>query len=203
MYINICLISASASSQTATLDGKHRESQNSGDPQRLVQANSIAPYVGTERCIECHKEEYQSYLRTTHSQTVSSAKADNENEFGSFNNSYSGFKYSAYAQGNDLIHEQKRVTFEGESIGSDAKQIDFTIGSGTHGKSYVFEDQLFWYQSPISWFESEDAWGMSPGYRGPYHSGFNRKLSDRCFFCHVGKIEHKNQNPVTGLRWLS
>ena len=64
--------------------------------------------------------------------------------------------------------------------------VDYAIGSGDHGITYLHrtrDNKLV--ELPVSWYSERGGhWGMSPGYDRPAHPGFSRAISYRCMFCH-------------------
>lgn len=158
-------------------------------------ATAGTKYIGTQQCIECHLEQHQSYLDTTHSRSMESVNVDNELTQASFRHDASSNRYEVFQRDNKLFHKEVTVGADGTDLASTEHEIVYTIGSGTHGKSYVYQDGGFFGQSPLSWYEETNQWHLSPGYDSAFHSGFGRKLSSECFFCHVGSIDAKRGNP--------
>ncbi|MCA9083193.1 MAG: hypothetical protein KDA81_04015 [Planctomycetaceae bacterium] len=78
----------------------------------------------------------------------------------------------------------------------------FAIGSGTHGHTFVSYDQGCLFQLPLTWYRDTQVWDLSPGYEIGDRTGFNRRISDGCVFCHVGHInsepaaEHRFRQPL-------
>jgi predicted CXXCH cytochrome family protein len=164
----------------------------SADP---ANADPSVKYVGTERCIECHKDQHESYLKTTHSRSAERVDPEREPQPGGFEHELSGHSYQVLHRDGKLIHQETLRGVDGEALAVTAVPIEFTMGSGAHGKSYVFRSGPFFGQSPVSWFQETKKWGMSPGYDVPHHPGFRRNVGIGCFFCHVGSIDRKQGNP--------
>ena len=152
-------------------------------------------YVGSDKCVECHQDQHRSYLETTHSVAAERTNAANEPAAASFRHEYSGNTYEVERQGDRLIHREIIPGSGGEPRNITEEEIYFSIGSGAHGKSYLYRDGDFWAQSPLTWFRETEEWGMSPGYDRPTHLSFRRKVRTGCVFCHVGSIDRKEGNP--------
>ncbi|WP_145212937.1 tetratricopeptide repeat protein [Planctomycetes bacterium TBK1r] len=152
-------------------------------------------YVGTKTCAQCHEAEHLTYLDTKHSESMERVDPDKEVSSATFHHEASGNDYQVLRRGDDLIHREILRGPDGEELARTEHPIVFTLGSGTHGKSYVYHDGSHFGQSPLSWYQDTGKWAMSPGYDVPFHPGFGRKLSSECFFCHVGDIDRKNGNP--------
>jgi predicted CXXCH cytochrome family protein len=67
--------------------------------------------------------------------------------------------------------------------------IQYVIGSGRHVRMYAVEVDGFLVESPVSWYASRQAWGISPGYDTVDQPGFARPIPDRCLYCHAGQSE--------------
>ena len=152
-------------------------------------------YVGTEKCVECHKEQHASYLQTTHSKAARWTDASTEPIEGAFYHDASENTYKAIHRDGKLLHQEIQHRSDGKKVLQTEADIVFSIGSGAHGISYVFRDGDFWVQSPVSWFKDSKSWGMSPGFDQPLHTSFTRSIRSGCVFCHVGSIDAKKGNP--------
>jgi len=146
-------------------------------------------FVGSESCISCHQDIYQSHIQTAHFNT--SAVANSKILKGSFEGS-----------GNDieLINGVVRLTQKGEdffqTIASkttgevlEKSHMDIVVGSGVKGQSYLtFKgDSLFQLQA--SYFTLIDDFINSPGYPNYIYS---RTITDNCVKCHVTFAKNKN-----------
>ena len=113
----------------------------------------------------------------------------------SFRHELSGNDYEVTQRDGKLVHREIIRGANNEELATIEHPILYTMGSGSHGKSYVYKNGEFFGQSPLSWYVESQRWGMSPGYDRANHPGFSRKLSSECFFCHVGSIDEKEGNP--------
>ncbi|OYP38518.1 tetratricopeptide repeat protein [Rhodopirellula sp. MGV] len=164
-----------------------------GKPPLNSDAN--VEYIGTEACRQCHRSEHQSYLQTLHSRSMEVVDPEKEQVPATFTHELSQTRYEVLRRGDRLVHRESLLSAENKVIASNEREIVFTVGSGAHGKSYVYRDEGFYGQSPISWYKDSKRWEMSPSYDLPFHVGFGRKLTSECFFCHVGSIDRKERNP--------
>src|SRR5262249_25055087 len=68
-------------------------------------------------------------------------------------------------------------------------EVQFALGSGTRGITYLIERDGFLFQSPIAWFAQQHRWDISPGYAGPnQRPNFERAIQRECLFCHTSKV---------------
>ena len=157
--------------------------------------NADVKYIGAAACKECHRDQHQSWLQTTHSRSMEKVRPGGAEATGSFHHKASNTDYEVFRKEDVLFHRETQLDNSGQSLSVTEQPILYTIGSGTHGKGYIYRDDVVFGQSPISWYQETGSWDMSPGYDMPFHPGFGRKLNRECFYCHVGQIDRKNDNP--------
>ena len=147
-----------------------------------VTTNSYEKFVGSDKCISCHKAIYDTHVHTAH--FLTSATASEQNVKGSFDNAKNKFMFSngrliAMQKKSDGLYQVAYI----KGVEKKSQRFDMVIGSGTKGQSYGtwVQDRLF--QLPITYFTSADQWSNSPGY--PNKIAFNRPITSRCLECHA------------------
>lgn len=147
-------------------------------------------YVGSKKCAECHREIYDTYF----SQHPMGSSID-PLEFGNGETVVpttatvkSGTReYHVFLKPNGrLAHAESMSDSEGE-IYRHSVEVDFAVGSGTRGYSYVIENNGCLYQSSLTWYSHGERWDLSPGYQSDSHPGFSRRITEDCIFCHSGQ----------------
>lgn len=90
--------------------------------------------------------------------------------------SHGSARWVSLWNGKQLIH----------AVNDQAVAVDWAVGSGHQGKSYLvqFGDALF--QSPLAWYASRRAWDLSPGYPAERRLNFLRPITEECLTCHAG-----------------
>jgi hypothetical protein len=160
---------------------------NSDDSKPVDEAAAgYAAYAGSAACVSCHKDIYNSHIKTAHLLTSQTANAQtikgsfekgknqfvfNEKAMVAMEKTDSGFYQVAYING----IEKKRQRF------------DLVIGSGTKGQSFASWTGNNLFQLPVTYFTSANAWCNSPGYPGKI--AFNRPITSRCLECHATYAE--------------
>ncbi len=134
-------------------------------------------YIGSAACKECHRDQHQSWLQTTHSRSMAKVSPEDALAVGEFQHKPSNSRYEVFVKNDQLIHRETQLDPSGKPISETEHPILYTIGSGTHGKGYIYRDNLVFGQSPISWYQETGTWHMSPGYDMPFHPGFTMFLS--------------------------
>ncbi len=149
---------------------------------------AAASYVGAESCAACHADQQRSYLHTAHSLAMSDIDLATEPEDGSFFHAASGRHYSVYRRDGQLRHREAARNESGKDYAVSDYPIRYLIGSGRHTRSYLVEVDGFLVESPITFYASRKAWGMSPGYDRANHRGFERAADATCLVCHIGQM---------------
>ncbi len=155
---------------------------NAGAPENDPRGQLFA---GSESCVKCHSDVYNSYQHTAHFQTTRSASADNIK--GSF---AKGFNILDYGNGLHVAMEKR-----GDSLyqvgymnnkQTDAEKFEITVGL-VNAQTYLYwkDSQLF--ELPVSYFTALHGWANSPGY-DPTRVNFQRPILRKCLECHTSYI---------------
>ena len=140
-------------------------------------------YTNSEKCAGCHKEIYDSHLKTAHHLTAQPAIE----KFikGSFQKGKNTYRYTPSI----LLSMEKRdsgfyqVAYFNEEE-KKAMRFDIVIGSGVMGQSFLTWRGNRLYQLPITYFTAADQWSNSPGF--PSNKVLiDRPVTSRCLECHV------------------
>jgi Flp pilus assembly protein TadD len=155
-------------------------------------------YVGDEACIRCHREIADAFR--AHPMGRSSAPIANT-EYGAPNHAKTGLpievkgvQYTIEHRDGRVLHKATRHEADGASFAQIEAEVQFAIGSGTRGVSFLINRDGFLFQSPIAWFSQERRWDISPGY-GEFdiQPNFERAIQPDCLFCHTNQFR-----PVEG-----
>jgi hypothetical protein len=145
-------------------------------------------YVGDAGCSDCHAEEARSYrehpmgrsltpIRELFDQIPSEGAETGFNAFRS--------RFTVERRGERIWHRQTRLGADGQPLYTLESEVQFAIGSGSRGYSFLSEREGYLFQTPISWFSQKRIWGLSPGFSTPLLSG--RAISGECLFCHANR----------------
>jgi tetratricopeptide (TPR) repeat protein len=85
------------------------------------------------------------------------------------------------------FHKQSILDANGKTILEHEDPVEFVLGSGTRGRSYLINRDGFLFQSPISWFSQGHVWDISPGFELQPKLLAGRKISPSCLFCHSNR----------------
>src|SRR5580765_5977798 len=112
--------------------------------------------TGSKVCARCHAEIYASYQTT--GMARSSGTADAIERDGKFSHAGSGVQYEVYRQAG-----ANYFGFEVPGVHG-SRKLEYFVGSGNTGRSFLFSVDGFLYQAPVSWYSARGRWDLSPGY---------------------------------------
>lgn len=136
-----------------------------------------ALYVGNKACEPCHPEIVRTYSSTPMAQ--SSGPVSGGLEPGSLHHAASGSTYDIKAAGVVAVTSgAKRNTW----------RLDYYIGSGATGRSYLYSAGGFLFQAPVTWYSQQARWNVSPGYENDRSSRWNRAIEPDCLACHSSQV---------------
>jgi Tetratricopeptide repeat/Cytochrome c554 and c-prime len=147
-------------------------------------AQGVEPAPGNERCSSCHAEIYKSYLNTVMA-SASGAAADGV-VTGEFYDKDSGVRYRVYEQAGRVWMSFDR---EGKNAIRGQRELDYFIGSGVKGRTYLFWSDGFLFETPINWYSQERRWNMTPAYTQAQEIPMNLPAYPSCLNCHTSGMQ--------------
>ena len=94
--------------------------------------------------------------------------------------------YTFFRQGADLYQSQYELDESGKEVFRSTHKLEYVIGSGSNGQSYVVRRSDFLFQAPLSYYSKPDKWDLSPGFE-LQDAAFNRPIAAGCVACHSGR----------------
>jgi hypothetical protein len=159
-------------------------------PQAAEKSNG---FTGSLACAECHASLYQSYL------TTPMARSSGRVGTGSFNESMakseflhpqSGVIYQVQRDESGTHFEFARRVALGERPQIQGRRrLDYFIGSGAAGRSYVSAVEGFLFQAPVSYYSGKARWDISPGFEGSETMNLVRPIEVECLQCHASYLQ--------------
>ncbi len=181
-------IPATASQAVSRVPGKP---ESNGEVEPRGTTDSKTP---DQDCTNCHQAIVQSYAATGHNLT---SQLPNESSIkGKFTGpdnilitKFPDVRFRMEARG-DGFYQTAEIQAKSPSSAqpplqrSISHRIDFVIGSGTRGQTYLYwkGDQLF--QLPVSFWAALNGWINSPGYPDG-QVNFEKQALPRCLECHA------------------
>lgn len=144
-------------------------------------------YVGQSECIQCHDKAAAGFLVHPMGRSLAAVdKATVVEQFDKTKFSAGGLDYEVERAGDRVLHRELAVADDKTVIFNLVQSVQFTVGSGTRGRSYLINHDGFVFQSPISWYVKKQQWELSPGYDQSNHH-FGRQVLTNCLFCHSNR----------------
>lgn len=158
--------------------------------QRTAPPPVSQDYVGSTACRECHSDIWDRYQTHPMSQSLGKASEVSLVEDYSPESSFArgGREYYVERQGDSVGHHERQTDEQGEVIYDQAVRVDYAVGSGKRGRSYVIDRGGLLFLSPIAWYSEKQRWDLAPGYPDRGHLRFERRVVDRCISCHSGRV---------------
>ena len=149
-------------------------------------------YVGDEACMPCHREMAEAYHKHPMARSLAPiAKASPVERYdAAAHNPFEamGFRYEVAHLDHRTIHAEKRLNSKGQVACELKAEIQYAVGSGVRGRSYLVEHDGFLFQSPASWYAGIQAWDLAAGYQSR-NQHFNRPINAECLYCHANRTE--------------
>ena len=147
-------------------------------------------YVGDAKCAECHEIIAEKFRHHPMGRSLVAA-GDLAKELSFDAQAHNPFKglgteFRLERKDGQLIYRQSARDENGELVYDATTPIDYALGSGTHGYSYLTNRDGFVFQAPVSWFTQKHIWDVSPGYPREWRSG--RPVPSECLFCHSNMV---------------
>ena len=97
-----------------------------------------------------------------------------------------GSQFQVLREGDRVWHRQSLVDDRGRRLDAMDMQVDYAVGSGTHGHSYLTLRGDSVFQTPITWFSQRAVWDLSPGFIPEWSGG--RPIAAKCLYCHANRV---------------
>jgi hypothetical protein len=151
-------------------------------------------YVGDAACARCHVKIAKDYQQSAMGRSMRPIAevaplqrygADANNPFEAL-----GYQFFVERRGDGVWQHQSRKGPDGAVLLDFSLEVQYAIGSGTRGYSYVTDRAGYLFQTGVSWFSqkgSRGGWDKSPGFLEDRLSG--RPLITACLYCHANHAQ--------------
>jgi hypothetical protein len=158
-------------------------------PAALFAAEKPNDWVGSKACITCHAREFDSWRKTPMGNA--SGRASDGLITGSFTHSgtEAHFEVARAANGNPVIHYQKSI-----QVGEWREEIkgtiplEYFVGSGKRGRTYLFQREGWWFETPVNWYSKKRVWDMPPGLQSATEIPLTLRVDQACLHCHATNV---------------
>lgn len=162
-------------------------------------------FVGSQSCKQCHPEQFADFREHPMGQSLSKTSKASALEDFSVNTSFEvpraprssvTTSYHVDKEDGEVFHHEVMRSKDGEVIYDLSAPIDYSVGSGKRGRSYLINRSGLVFMSPVTWYSGTSEWDLSPGYEhGNLH--FSRRIVDGCLSCHSGRVADVEHQTAT------
>ena len=157
-----------------------------GNSSPYLNHSDTAKYVGIQTCAQCHRDVYDSFIKTGMGSSIgiaSKKKSSADFQHAGFYDKESEYHYQAYWKGENLFFSEYRL-LTGDTIHKRDEKIDFIIGSGQHTNSHLQWINGYMTQAPMTFYTQQKKWDLPPGFEQGHNSRFSRPIGLECMSCH-------------------
>jgi len=148
------------------------------------------PYIGSRACAGCHQKMYQDYIRTAMGRSMVSAadlaRMDDVPATASIFSDKLNRHFEVSHRDSALNQSEYELDASGREIFKTTYELEYAIGSGVNGYTYIVRRGNYLFQAPLSYYSRKHEWNLSPGYESA-DVGFNRPVAAGCIECHSGR----------------
>jgi hypothetical protein len=144
-------------------------------------------------CAGCHRAIYEHYEATPMAR-ASGPALDGLME-GSFTHEASGVHYRIFKRdgaagehdGAGWLSYARPETAAGGYLNGEVK-LAYFVGSNTRGRTYLFERDGYWFETPVNWYAKKRVWDMAPNYLNAREMPLTLPVDANCLHCHVSGV---------------
>ena len=136
-------------------------------------------FAGSKSCLPCHKAIYDNYVRTPMGRSITAPDATLlSSPGGATGGKVTAGTFQVVAVGGELFQLDSRYETR--------HKLEYAIGSGENGISFIVRRGSHLFQAPVSYYSSSKTWELSPGFEQT-GAGFDRPIYQECIVCHAGR----------------
>lgn len=191
LRLHLAIFAALLAAGVAAVRAYNQDAPASAQP-RVPSARStpVNLYIDAALCAQCHGDIARNFRKTGMARSFYRLSPQNVVEdFQSgkpFYHEASDTYFAMIEHGGKYYQHRWQRGFDGKETNVEEKQIDFVLGSGNHGRTYLhLTSRSTLQQLPLGWYaEKGGYWGMNPGYDRADYQGSTRVIHYECMFCH-------------------
>src|SRR6202012_6096645 len=137
-------------------------------------------------CAACHRTIYKHYEATP--MALASGPAMEGLMEGSFLHAASGVQYHIFPrEGAGWLSYTRPATTAGGYLSGEV-ELKYFVGSNTRGRTYLFEHDGYWFETPVNWYAKKRVWDMAPNYLNAHEMPLTLPVDANCLHCHVSGV---------------
>jgi predicted CXXCH cytochrome family protein len=115
---------------------------------------------------------------------------------GSFTHAASGVHYRTFQRdGTAWLSYARPETAAGGYLSGEVK-LAYFVGSNRRGRTYLFERDGYWFETPVNWYAKKRVWDMAPNFLDAREMPLTLPVDANCLHCHVSGVA----TPLPGAR---
>lgn len=137
-------------------------------------------------CAPCHGTIYERYGKTA--MANASGPADAGFIPADFVHAPSGIHYQVAQRDGQVWLGYERVPASADRELSGREELRYFIGSGKRGRTYLFEREGYWFETPINWYAKKQTWDMAPHFLDAKEMPMTLPVDPGCLHCHASDV---------------
>ena len=69
------------------------------------------------------------------------------------------------------------------------RELRYFLGSGKRGRTYLFEQEGYWFEIPVNWYGKKRVWDMAPNYLNAREMPLTLPVDPGCLRCHTSEAQ--------------
>jgi tetratricopeptide (TPR) repeat protein len=138
-------------------------------------------------CATCHQEIYNHYERTQMAR--GSGRATDGLIPGNYRHQLSGVDYSVLARDGAAWMSFRRPATDPRGALSGEQRLEYFIGSGAQGRTYLYQQNGQWFELPINFYHQRNTWEMAPAFADAQRMPAALPTDPNCLHCHVTSVQ--------------
>lgn len=139
-------------------------------------------------CAPCHRDIYERYRQTP------MAKASGPAADGfipaDFVHHASGVHYRITEESGRVWLNYMREPASVDRALDGRQELRYFLGSGKRGRTYLFQQQGYWFEAPINWYGKKQMWDMTPNHASDKEMPLTMPVDPGCLHCHASGVAH-------------
>ena len=110
---------------------------------------------------------------------------------GEFTHAASGVHYRLFVRDGRAWLSYDRPNAPPERALKGKQELSYFVGSGQRGRTYLFQNQGYWFESPVNWYSKQRVWNMNPKSPNVREMPFTLQVDTGCLHCHATAVSHR------------
>ncbi len=150
-------------------------------------STSLAAPDPDQACARCHQKIFDSYKKTPMAQA--SGLAVDGLLPGEFTHAASGVRYRLFLRDGRAWLSYERPNASPQQALKGEQELTYFVGSGQRGRTYLFQKNGYWFESPVNWYSKQRVWDMNPKSIDAREMPFTLKVDRGCLHCHSTGVQ--------------